>query len=106
MDLRQKELIAIGAAVTANCVPCLKYHLAQAEKAGATKQEVTEAIEVGRTVRAGAARIWDEEADAIQSQPAQQRDGDDGGTRNCSLTGQKNKTPTRQSKVRDKGGRN
>ena len=65
MDIKTKELIAIGAAVTANCVPCLKYHVAKAKNAGVSDHEITEAIDVGRLVRQGAARKWDEEANQL-----------------------------------------
>lgn len=62
MDTRMKELIAIGAAGGANCIPCLRYHLEKAREAGAAEAEIKEAVRVGRMVRAGAARKWDEEA--------------------------------------------
>ena len=65
MDDRLKELIAIGAATTANCVPCLKFHYEKASKLGVTVEEAKEAIEVGRLVRRGAARTWDKEADRL-----------------------------------------
>ncbi len=65
MDTKQKELIAIGASVTATCIPCLKYHFDKAKNAGASEEEIAEAIHVGRTVRAGSAKIWDEEAEEI-----------------------------------------
>lgn len=61
MDEKIRELIAIGAAVTANCVPCVKFHVQKAQGAGASDQEIVEAINVGRTVRSGAANIWDDE---------------------------------------------
>lgn len=62
MDEKIKELIAIGASVTANCVPCAKFHTGKAREAGATEDEISDAVAMGRKVRAGAARIWDEEA--------------------------------------------
>jgi len=65
METRTKELIAIGASVTANCVPCLRFHLQQARKAGATPDEIQKAVGVGRMVRKGAAGKWDEEADSL-----------------------------------------
>ena len=65
MEAKLRELIAIGAATTANCVPCLKYHHERAREAGVTLQEIHEAIEVGRMVRKGAARAWDKEAKVI-----------------------------------------
>jgi AhpD family alkylhydroperoxidase len=65
METRMKELIAIGASVTANCVPCLRYHLNQARDAGAEEDQIQAAVKVGRMVRKGAAAKWDEEAEAI-----------------------------------------
>ena len=65
MDTKTKELIAIGASVTANCVPCLKYHFAKVRKEGTSDDEIREAIDVGRMVRKGAAGKWDEEAMTI-----------------------------------------
>lgn len=65
MNIKTKELIAIGASVTANCVPCLRFHLQEARKAGATPDEIQTAVGVGRMVRKGAAGKWDEEADTL-----------------------------------------
>lgn len=59
MDERTKELIAVGAAVTANCLPCLEYHVGKAREVGAAGDEIREAIEMGRTVRKGAAAKLD-----------------------------------------------
>lgn len=53
-DDKIKELVAIGASVTANCQPCLQYHADQARRFGAGEQEIAEAIEVGKQVRRGA----------------------------------------------------
>ncbi len=55
MNDKLKELVAVGASITANCQPCLQYHTDRALEAGADPQEVAEAIEVGKTVRRGAA---------------------------------------------------
>jgi AhpD family alkylhydroperoxidase len=60
MDVRTKELVAIGASITANCKPCLEYHVAKAKENGATDQEVAEAVAVGKMVRKGAASKMDE----------------------------------------------
>ena len=65
METKIKELIAIGASVTANCIPCLRFHLQQARKAGATPDEIQKAVGVGRMVRKGAAGKWDEEAESL-----------------------------------------
>jgi AhpD family alkylhydroperoxidase len=55
LDIRTRELIAIGASVTAGCHPCLKYHTAKATENGVAQEEIVEAIEVGKMVRKGAA---------------------------------------------------
>ena len=60
MDNRIKELIAIGASVTANCQPCLEYHATKARENGAEEEEIKEAIAVGKTVRKGAAGKMDQ----------------------------------------------
>lgn len=65
MDTRVEELVAIGAAVTANCVPCLRHHLEKARQAGVEDAEVRSAVRVGRMVRKGAAGAWDKEAAAL-----------------------------------------
>lgn len=54
MDDRIKELIAIGASVTANCQPCLTHHVAKAREYGVDEQAISEAIAVARMVRKGA----------------------------------------------------
>lgn len=59
IDNKTKELVAIGASVTANCQPCLQYHLAEARRFGAGEQEIADAIEVGKQVRRGASAKMD-----------------------------------------------
>ncbi|MBA4373704.1 MAG: carboxymuconolactone decarboxylase family protein [Thermodesulfovibrio sp.] len=65
LEERIKELIAIGASVTANCQPCLQYHVDKAMENGANEQEVKEAIEVAKMVRKGAAAKMDKFAEGI-----------------------------------------
>jgi AhpD family alkylhydroperoxidase len=48
-----QALIAVGAAVSANCQPCLQSTVTMALKSGVSEQEITEAIEVGKRVRKG-----------------------------------------------------
>ncbi len=45
------ELVAIGASIGGNCLPCLRYHFAEAIKNGCTIQEIEEAIKLGRMVK-------------------------------------------------------
>ena len=67
MDEKLKEMIAIGASVTANCIPCIQYHYAKAIEAGLTEAEIRAAVQVGKQVRKGAAKKWDEEVDLLLS---------------------------------------
>jgi AhpD family alkylhydroperoxidase len=46
LDLKTKELIAIGASLVAKCEGCLNGHIKKALEIGATKQEVSDAIVV------------------------------------------------------------
>ena len=59
LDSRLKELIAVGASVTANCQPCLEYHVGKALENGADGQEIAEAVEIAKMVRKGAASKMD-----------------------------------------------
>lgn len=59
-DKRTVELIALGASVAVNCQPCLQFHINEALKVGITELEIKEAIQVGRTVRKGAAHKMDQ----------------------------------------------
>ncbi len=59
IDNRIKELVAVGASVTANCQPCLQYHRDKALEFGADDAEIVAAIEVGKQVRKGAAGKMD-----------------------------------------------
>lgn len=58
-DKRIEELIALGAAVAANCHPCLQYHVSKALEVGISEQEINDAIEVGKTIRRGATNAMD-----------------------------------------------
>ena len=55
LDANIKELIAIGASVSANCHPCVKYHVAKAREMNIGEAEIHQAIDVGKMVRKGAA---------------------------------------------------
>jgi AhpD family alkylhydroperoxidase len=46
-----KELVAIGAAIAANCEPCLKYHYRQAQLLGVSKADMASAVKVAANVK-------------------------------------------------------
>jgi len=45
------ELVAIGAAIAANCEPCLKHHYHQAQQLGVSKAVMARAVETGAKVK-------------------------------------------------------
>ena len=60
IDSKIKELIAIGASISANCHPCIKYHVGKAREMKIDEKEIQQAIDVGKKVRKGAAGQMDE----------------------------------------------
>ena len=51
MNEKTKELIAIGAAVAGNCIPCLEWHYKKCVELGISKNEIEEAIKMANTVK-------------------------------------------------------
>lgn len=48
---RDRELVALGAALASNCVPCIDNHIPLARKLGLTDFQIREAIELADQVR-------------------------------------------------------
>jgi AhpD family alkylhydroperoxidase len=55
IPVKYKELMAVAVAVTTQCPYCIDYHTKEARKAGATDEELAEAILVAAALRAGGA---------------------------------------------------
>lgn len=55
LDSKTKQLIAVAAAHITQCPYCIDGHAKQAVKAGASREEIMEAIWVAAEMRAGAA---------------------------------------------------
>jgi len=55
LDAKTKQLIAVAAAHVTQCPYCIQGHAKQAIKAGATREQIMEAIWVASEMRAGAA---------------------------------------------------
>ncbi|MBA7683256.1 hypothetical protein ES703_91617 [subsurface metagenome] len=53
LDGKTKELIALSNSVMADCIPCIEYHYRMAVKAGASKEEIAESLEIAMSVSAG-----------------------------------------------------
>lgn len=64
---RDRELVAIGAAMGSNCVPCIEHHIPEAKKAGLSGAEIAEAICLADTVRQVPARKVHETAQRMLS---------------------------------------
>lgn len=45
------ELVAIGASIAANCEPCLRYHVASAEKLGVSLADMDRAVQLAAKVK-------------------------------------------------------
>jgi len=52
----QRELVAIGAALGSNCVPCIEFHIPEARKAGLGDRQIAEAVALADKVRQVPAR--------------------------------------------------
>src|SRR3989454_4210666 len=52
---KYRELIALAVAHTTQCVYCIEVHTRNAKKAGASREEVVEAVLLAAALRAGAA---------------------------------------------------
>lgn len=51
LSRQQEELVAVGAAIAANCTPCLRSHFAKALDVGLTLDQLKAAVAVGQTVK-------------------------------------------------------
>jgi AhpD family alkylhydroperoxidase len=58
LDAKTRELIALGVAISLRCDGCIDAHTQAAIKAGATKEEISEALGTAIMVNAGAAMVY------------------------------------------------
>jgi AhpD family alkylhydroperoxidase len=58
LDEKTRQLISLAVAVTTHCDGCIVVHTDAALKAGATKEEISEALGVAVAMNAGAALIY------------------------------------------------
>jgi AhpD family alkylhydroperoxidase len=72
LDAKTRELISLAVAVTRQCDGCIAVHTDAALKAGATKEELVEALGVAVAVNAGAALVYSARAlDAFTAKTSQ-----------------------------------
>lgn len=58
LDPKTKELIAVAAGTLMRCRHCCTMHVAAAKKAGASKEEIAEAIMVAAMIASGSQLFW------------------------------------------------
>ena len=58
IDAKTRELIALAVAITLRCDGCINAHTDAAIKAGATKEDIVDALGVAVMVNAGAAMVY------------------------------------------------
>jgi AhpD family alkylhydroperoxidase len=58
LDEKTRELISLAVAVTTRCDGCIAIHTQAAKQAGASKEEIAEALGVAVALNAGAAVVY------------------------------------------------
>jgi AhpD family alkylhydroperoxidase len=64
LTAQQRALVAIGASLASNCIPCIKFHVKNGLQADLSRDAIAEAIEVAEAVRQVPARNVREAATA------------------------------------------
>lgn len=68
LDAKTRELISLAVAVTTRCDGCIAFHAQAAVKAGATPEQISEALGVAVAMNAGAALVYSARAlDAVKA---------------------------------------
>ena len=51
LNSKEQELVAIGASIASNCLPCITYHIEVARKTGITDEQIVEAIALAKKIK-------------------------------------------------------
>jgi AhpD family alkylhydroperoxidase len=71
LGAKTRELISLAVAVTTRCDGCITFHTDAALKAGASREEISEALGVAVAMNAGAALVYSSRAlDAVEQKLA------------------------------------
>lgn len=62
LSQKEKELVAVGASVAAGCIPCTEYHVKEVRAAGATVEEITQAVDAALCVKGSTRDIMEQVA--------------------------------------------
>ena len=88
LNNREQELVALGAAIASNCVPCIENHIPEARIAGLSDIQIKEAVKIADKVRRVPARMVLETARArIEENPNEAEGMAESGC-GCSESGQ------------------
>jgi AhpD family alkylhydroperoxidase len=58
LDARTKELLAMAVSVAVRCDPCITYHASAAQRQGASREEVAEAMSLALYMGAGPSAMY------------------------------------------------
>lgn len=68
LDTKTKELIALGIAITVRCDGCIAFHVHDSMQAGASKEEIAEAVSMAILMGGGPSVVYGIEAMQALSQ--------------------------------------
>jgi 4-carboxymuconolactone decarboxylase len=57
LNIREQALVALGAAIASNCIPCVEYHIPKARNAGCSDDQILHAARIADKVRRVPARM-------------------------------------------------
>lgn len=76
LTMRERELVALGAALGSNCVPCIEFHIPEARKAGLSEGQIGEAVRLADKVRqVPAAKVLKVALEMLTAEPAPESSG-------------------------------
>ncbi len=76
LDKREKELIAVAISSIQHCGKCLEFHTELAREAGATDEEIQEALSVAMYLTGPSTMIWSPKIDEAMGGPTLEDDED------------------------------
>jgi len=81
LNKKEEELVALGASIASNCIPCIAYHIGEAKKTGITSEQIEEAITLAKKIKEVPAELVLNTARAhLDAQPEK---GEDNQASNC-----------------------
>lgn len=69
LDKKTRELIALGAAIGGNCIPCLRWHFKQCIKLGVPLEDIKEAADIAFEVKQVPIKLIHDAFDLLLNRP-------------------------------------